>query len=120
MDMVKADQILTCAAHLGMEYEDIKWLLGQHENCIMEMKQKVKAAGSQFDYSPFAETGQHKQSKPLVATADSKEWTKRVVSSVYSLHSDAHEQYISCTFHFVTLDAPATVHASCDRCMISF
>jgi hypothetical protein len=30
-----------------------------------------------------------KQSKPRVATADSMEWTKRAVSSVYSLHSDA-------------------------------
>jgi hypothetical protein len=41
------------------------------------------------DYSSFAETRQRKQSKSLVATADSKEWTKRAVSSVYSLHSDA-------------------------------
>jgi hypothetical protein len=40
-------------------------------------------------YSPFAETRQRKQSKSRVATADSKERTKRAVSSVYSLHSDA-------------------------------
>jgi hypothetical protein len=40
-------------------------------------------------YSPFAETRQRKQSKPRVATPDSKEWTKRAVTSVYSLHSDA-------------------------------
>jgi hypothetical protein len=38
-------------------------------------------------YGPFAETRQRKQSKSRVATADSKEWTKRAVSSVYSLHS---------------------------------
>jgi hypothetical protein len=42
-----------------------------------------------YVYSPLAETRQRKQSKPRVATADSKEWTKRAVSSVYSLHSDA-------------------------------
>jgi hypothetical protein len=42
-----------------------------------------------YFYSPFAETRQRKQSKPRVATADSKVWTKRAVSSVYSLHSDA-------------------------------
>jgi hypothetical protein len=40
-------------------------------------------------YSPFAETRQRKQSKLRVATADSKEWTKRADNSVYSLHSDA-------------------------------
>jgi hypothetical protein len=33
-----------------MEYKDIKCLSGQHGNYIMEMKQKVKAAGSKFDY----------------------------------------------------------------------
>lgn len=49
MDMVKTDLILTCAAHLGMECKDIKWLLGQLGNYIMEMKQKVKVAGSKFD-----------------------------------------------------------------------
>jgi hypothetical protein len=49
MDIVKTDQILTYAAHLGMECRDIKWLLGQHRNYIMEMKQKVKVAGSNFD-----------------------------------------------------------------------
>jgi hypothetical protein len=40
-------------------------------------------------YSPFAESSQCKQSMPRVATADSKEWTKRAVTSVYSLHSEA-------------------------------
>jgi hypothetical protein len=49
MDMVKTDQILTYAARLGMECKDIKWLLGQHRNYIIEMKQKVKAAGSNID-----------------------------------------------------------------------
>jgi hypothetical protein len=42
-----------------------------------------------YCYSPFAETRQRKQSNPRIATADSKAWTKRAVSSVYSLHSDA-------------------------------
>jgi hypothetical protein len=36
-----------------------------------------------MNYSPFAETRHRKRSKPRVATADSKEWTKRAASSVY-------------------------------------
>jgi hypothetical protein len=42
-----------------------------------------------IDYSSFSESRQRKQNKPCVATADSKEWKKRAVTSVYSLHSDA-------------------------------
>jgi hypothetical protein len=32
-----------------MECKDIKWILGHHGNCVMEMKQKLKVAGSKFD-----------------------------------------------------------------------
>jgi hypothetical protein len=53
-------------------------------------KTLIKIGRKNVHYSPFAETRQlPKQPKPRVATADSKEWEKHAVSSVYSLHSDA-------------------------------
>jgi hypothetical protein len=58
------------------------------ENCTSIRLSGIFVVYVIYFYSPFAETRQRKQSKPRVATADSKGWTKRAVSSVYSLHSD--------------------------------
>jgi hypothetical protein len=87
--------------------------------------QEVRAGGelsqNVFRHSPPSaivhsrrRDSERKQTKPRVATADSKEWTKRAVSSVYSLHS---RRTLTC---IQTSDTPATVHASRDRCKISF
>jgi hypothetical protein len=56
--------------------------------CILQ-KMPVRDFGVLFAYSAFAETRQSKQSKSRVVKADGKEWTKRAVSWVYSLQSDA-------------------------------